>query len=298
MGHTAAKQMKRRVATVGTFDGLHRGHRRVISTVKSEALARGMEPLVISFDRHPLETIAPERAPRLIQSPSERTNTLFNEGMAFLTLEFTSLLASMTVEQWLRDIHDNHGVDVLVVGYDNTFGCDGTGMNIADYRRLATPIGIEIVEAPYEPKAASSAIRKLLAEGNIAEANHLLGRQFAITGEVMAGKKIGASLGFPTANISPSYKAQLPKEGVYAVDVVMPDGSISRGVANIGRQPTVADDAPLRLEAHIPGFSGNLYGERLTLKFLARLRDERKFDSVGSLKKQIAEDIDTAKSII
>lgn len=298
MGHTAAKQTKRRVATVGTFDGLHRGHRRVISTVKSEALARGMEPLVISFDRHPLETIAPERAPRLIQSPSERTNTLFNEGMAFLTLEFTSLLASMTVEQWLRDIHDNHGVDVLVVGYDNTFGCDGTGMNIADYRRLATPIGIEIVEAPYEPKAASSAIRKLLAEGNIAEANHLLGRQFAIMGEVVAGKKIGASLGFPTANISPSYKAQLPKEGVYAVDVVMPDGTISRGVANIGRQPTVADDAPLRLEAHIPGFSGNLYGERLTLKFLARLRDERKFDSVGSLKKQIAEDIDTAKSII
>ena len=298
MGHTAAKQTKRRVATVGTFDGLHRGHRRVISTVKSEALARGMEPLVISFDRHPLETIAPERAPRLIQSPSECTNTLFNEGMAFLTLEFTSLLASMTVEQWLRDIHDNHGVDVLVVGYDNTFGCDGTGMNIADYRRLATPIGIEIVEAPYEPKAASSAIRKLLAEGNIAEANHLLGRQFAITGEVVAGKKIGASLGFPTANISPSYKAQLPKEGVYAVDVVMPDGTISRGVANIGRQPTVANDAPLRLEAHIPGFSGNLYGERLTLKFLAHLRDERKFDSVGSLKKQIAEDIDTAKSII
>ena len=298
MGHTAAKQTKRRVATVGTFDGLHRGHRRVISTVKSEALARGLEPLVISFDRHPLETIAPERAPRLIQSPSERTNTLFNEGMAFLTLEFTSLLASMTVEQWLRDIHDNHGVDVLVVGYDNTFGCDGTGMNIADYRRLAAPIGIEIVEAPYEPKAASSAIRKLLAEGNIAEANHLLGRQFAITGEVVTGKKIGASIGFPTANISPSYKAQLPKEGVYAVDVVMPDGTISRGVANIGRQPTVADNAPLRLEAHIPGFSGNLYGERLTLKFLAHLRDERKFDSVGSLKKQIAEDIDTAKSII
>lgn len=286
------RPQKRRVATVGTFDGLHKGHQKVISTVKREAREREMEPLIISFDRHPLETIAPERAPRLIQWPSERTNALYRDGLTLLTLEFTPTLASMTAAQWLRKMHDEHGVDVLVVGYDNTFGSDGTTMKLSDYRRLGEETGVTVIEAPYEPRAASSAIRRLVAAGEIEEAAKLLGRPFSLTGEVVGGKHIGATLGFPTANIRPIYKAVMPGGGVYAVDVILPDGSRKPAVANIGTQPTVASEAPERLEVHIPNFSGDLYGRRLTVSFLRRLRDEKKFDDVEQLKRRIKADIE------
>lgn len=282
---------KRRVATVGTFDGLHRGHQRVISTLKEIADDRNLEPMVISFDRHPLVTIAPHRAPYLVQSPSERINSLYRQGLHLLTLEFTPELASITAEEWMRRMHDRHGVDVLVVGYDNTFGCDGTGMSIADYERLGRRLGVEVVKAPFEPQAASSKIRRLLRDGELEEAIRLLGHPFVLYGTVEAGKNLGHELGFPTANVRPSYRAQLPKAGVYAVEVTIPDGSLRKAVANIGHQPTVARDAPLRLEVHIPGFDGNLYGERISVKFLRRLRDEQKFESVEELKLQIREDI-------
>lgn len=284
---------RRRVATVGTFDGLHRGHQRVLSLVKEEAAARGMEPMVICFDRHPLETIAPERAPYLIQSPSERTNALFREGLAIHTLEFTHALASLTAGEWLEKMHREQRVDVLVVGYDNTFGCDGTRMNISDYKSLGKETGVEVLEASYEPHAASSAIRKLIAKGEIEEAAALLGRPFSITGEVVGGKHLGSSIGFPTANIRPNYKALLPLKGVYEAEALVPDEGFMKAVANIGTQPTVAEDAPLRMEVHIPGFEGDLYGSRITVKFLRRLRDEMKFESIDALKRQIALDIES-----
>lgn len=297
MGEKQEKRARRRVATVGTFDGLHRGHRRVLSMVKELAEARGLEPMVVSFDRHPLETIAPERAPRLIQSPSTRTNTLYGEGLRLHTLEFTPALAAMTAREWLRKMHEEHGVDLLVVGYDNTFGSDGTKMNISDYCRLGRETGVEVVEAPYEPHAASSAIRRLLTEGNVEEANHLLGHTFTITGDVVIGKRLGHTLGFPTANVRPAYRAHYPRRGVYAVEVDLPDGRGARGVANIGVQPTIAPDAPMTLEVHIPGYKGDLYGQRINVKFLRRLRDEKKFDSVEELRLQIAQDIENMKNI-
>lgn len=288
------EQQRRRVATVGTFDGLHRGHQRVISTVKEVAAERNLEPMMICFDRHPLETVAPDRAPFLIQSPSERTNSLYREGLRLLTLEFTPELASLTAEEWMSRIHEEHGVDALVVGYDNTFGCDGTKMTLSDYAALGRKVGVEVINAPYEPHAASSAIRRLLREGSLEEAVSLLGHPFVVKGTVEPGKHMGHDLGFPTANVRPSYRAQLPKTGVYAVEAILPDGSAHRGVANIGHQPTVAQDAPLRLEVHIPGFNGDLYGERVSVKFLRRLRDEKRFDSAGDLVQQIRKDIQEA----
>lgn len=282
---------ERRIATVGTFDGLHKGHWKVISTLRSEAQKRGLRPMLVCFDRHPLETVAPERAPLLIQSPSERTNTLFKEGISILTLEFTPAVAAMSAREWLRKMHEDHNVDVLVTGYDNTFGSDGISMNLADYKRLGAEVGVEVIEAPFEPRAASSAIRRLLREGKIGEANSLLGRKFTVFGEVVAGKRMGHSIGFPTANVKPSYRALMPLNGVYAVEVEFPDGKVRQGVANIGTQPTLANDAPMRLEVHIPGFDGNLYGSRLGIRFLRRLRDEIKFNSISELKTQIVKDI-------
>lgn len=286
---------KRRVATVGTFDGLHKGHKRVLDLVKTTAYERGMEPLVVSFDRHPLETIAPERAPLLIQSPSERTNMLFRQGLNLLTLEFTPTLAALKAKEWLLKMHNEQRVDVLVVGYDNTFGSDGVMMNLADYRRIGDETGVEVIAAPYEPHVASSVIRRLLKEGDIKEASRLLGRPYSVSGVVETGKHLGSTIGFPTANIKLSYRAQLPRTGVYAVEV---EGAVAsnptavmKGVANIGRQPTVGPHEPERLEVHIPGFSGNLYGERLKVTFLRRLRDEHKFSSLNALKAQIQQDI-------
>ena len=282
---------KRRVATVGTFDGLHRGHRRVLEKLKSIATEQNLEPMVICFDRHPLETIAPERAPLLVQSPSERTNTIYSHGITLLTLEFTPEMAALSAEEWLLKMHIEQRVDALVVGYDNTFGPDGINMNIADYTALGKKHGVEIIPAPYEPNASSSAIRKLLQRGFIEEANHLLGRSFSIVGTVVEGKHLGSSLGFPTANLRPSYRALLPLNGVYAVDVELPDGERRKGVANVGTQPSVADNEPLRLEVHIPQFHEDLYGKRLIVRFLRRIRDEKKFDSIRELKAQIARDV-------
>ena len=288
------KKGKRRVATIGTFDGLHRGHKRVLSQLKATAARMGLEPMVICFDRHPLETIAPHRAPLFIQCPSERTNQLYREGLSILTLEFTPQIAALTAREWMERMHSEYGVDALIVGYDNTFGRDGVNFSLADYKQLGREVGVEIIEASYEPHAASSAIRRLVKEGEIPEANALLGDYFTIIGRVVAGKHLGASLGYPTANVEPSYRAQMPKTGVYAVEVMI-EGEIAwrKAVANVGRQPSVSPDEPERLEVHIPGFAGNLYGQRLSVRFLRHLRDEMKFPSLEELKAQIAADIDS-----
>lgn len=289
---------RRRVATVGTFDGLHKGHQRVLATLKALAVEKGLEPLVITFDRHPLETLAPQKAPCLIQSPSRRTNALYSQGFSQLVLEFTPRLASMSAREWMQKMHEEQRVDCLVVGYDNTFGSDGMRMSLADYHRLGSEVGVDVVEADYEPRAGSSAIRKLISEGLLDEACALLGRRFEITGEVVAGKQLGRRLGFPTANVRPAYRAQFPLSGVYAVEVELPDGTRRPGVANVGTAPTVGEAQPaVALEVHIPGFSGDLYGERLTVTFVRRLRDERKFDSLDALKAQIALDVQNLNSI-
>lgn len=283
---------RRKVATVGTFDGLHRGHRRVLEKVREVALGRGLEPMVVCFDRHPLETVAPERAPKLIQNPSDRTNRLYREGMQLLTLEFTAELARLTAREWLARMHEEQGVDVLVVGYDNTFGSDGVRMSLADYHAMGRELGVEVVEAPYEPHASSSAIRRLVREGDIEEANRLLGRRFEISGTVTPGKRLGRSIGYPTANVEPDYRALMPKRGVYAVEVELPgEPRLRKGVANVGTQPTAGERLPERLEVHIPGYEGDLYGERLRVYFERRIRDERRFDSMEELRERIARDI-------
>lgn len=266
--------------------------------LKDIASARGLEPLMVCFDRHPLETIAPHRAPRLLQLPRERNQTLQSEGISLHILEFTAAMASLSAEEWLREMHDTLGVVALVVGYDNKFGSDGRNLSIDDYRRLGEKLGVEVFEAPYYPKAASSAIRALVAAGDMQRAAELLGRHYSIGGIVVQGKHMGSIIGFPTANLQTDNRILLPPVGVYSVDVRLPDGSWHRAVANIGLQPTLAVDAPLRLEIHIPGFSGNLYGEHLTVRFLSRLRGETKFPSPQALKTQISSDIVQSLNLI
>lgn len=282
--------------TVGTFDGLHKGHRKVLTTLKEEASKRGLRPVVFTFDRHPLETVAPHRAPAFVQSPSQRNNELWSQGLELKVLEFTPDNAALTASQWMRRLKDVHDTLLLVVGYDNTFGCDGVGLSIEDFVDIGRELGIEVISAPIERGISSSAIRHLLSSGKIEEANSMLGRPFEITGKVVHGEALGRSLGFPTANIHIPYRAHLPMKGVYVADALTPDGKVFRSVVNVGRRPTVSDSERLSVEAHLIGFEGDLYDRRLTLRFRKFLRCEKKFDSIEDLKDGIRKDVEAVKN--
>lgn len=277
--------------TIGTFDGLHKGHRLVIATLKKLAHERSLRPMVMTFDRHPLETVAPHRAPGYVLPPSEKTGELWSHGLDLHVVEFTPETAALSAREWMEKLHAEFGVRALVVGYDNTFGCDGVNMSIDDYKKMGGELGIEVVEAPIEKGVSSSAIRRLVAAGEMEKACEMLGKPFHITGEVVHGKALGREIGFPTANLKVLYKAHLPMKGVYAADVEVPGGRVYDAVVNVGTRPTVSDSDALSIEAHLLGFSGDLYGKKITVRFRKLLREEMRFEDVMQLKRQIQKDI-------
>lgn len=264
----------------------------MILTLKNEAAKRGLQPMVMTFDRHPLETIAPERAPGAVYPPSDKTNDLYRHGLLIHVVEFTREIASLSAREWMQKLHDEHNVRLLIVGYDNTFGSDGVDMSVADYQRLGEEIGIEVIEAPLEKGISSSAIRKSLTAGDLQSTHSMLGRKYTVSGNVVGGKRLGREIGFPTANVEPPYRAHLPANGVYSAKAFLEDGSTYNAVVNIGTRPTVSDAGRKTIEAHLIGFDGELYGSKLRLTFFDRLRDEQKFEDLAALKAQIRRDID------
>lgn len=283
-----------RVATVGTFDGVHRGHRAVLQTVKRIADAEGLRPAVITFDRHPLEVVAPERAPKRLMTPADEAATLASLGLEVEVIPFTRELMGLSAGEWMERMARDMGVRTLVVGYDNTFGRDGIDMSVADYIRLGRLHGIEVVKAPIVPGISSSAIRRAVGEGRVEKAAGMLGRPYSLEGTVEQGNRLGRTIGFPTANLRPEAGRLVPANGVYSADAILPGGERRRAVVNIGVRPTVGDNLRPTVEAHIIGWHGDLYGKELTLEFLRHLRDERRFDSLDSLKRQI--EADTAEA--
>ncbi|MEE1023101.1 MAG: riboflavin biosynthesis protein RibF [Muribaculaceae bacterium] len=283
-----------RVATVGTFDGVHRGHRAVLQTVKRIADAEGLRPAVITFDRHPLEVVAPERAPKRLMTPADEAATLASLGLEVEVIPFTRELMGLSAGEWMERMARDMGVRTLVVGYDNTFGRDGIDMSVADYICLGRLHGIEVVKAPIVPAISSSAIRRAVGEGRVEKAAGMLGRPYSLEGTVEQGNRLGRTIGFPTANLRPEAGRLVPANGVYSADAILPGGERRRAVVNIGVRPTVGDNLRPTVEAHIIGWHGDLYGKELTLEFLRHLRDERRFDSLDSLKRQI--EADTAEA--
>lgn len=276
-----------RAAVTGTFDGVHRGHRFLIDTLKREAKLRGLQPLAITFSCHPLALIAPEKEPACLTTVDERIKHM---GVDVEVLDFDDNLRAMTAEEFLAMLRKKYGVTLFLLGFNNTIGSDRLGAE-----RLAgrTVCGVEVIAADAHPAlpVSSSAIRTALADGKITDANRMLGRPYALTGTVAHGKQLGRTIGFPTANIVTDSKVVIPAPGVYAgrVDEHM-------AVINIGRRPTVdLPDAPLSIEVHLLDFSGDLYGKTLTVEFIARLRDERKFGSLEELKDAIAADVMEAR---
>lgn len=283
--------------TVGTFDGVHRGHQAVLGMLREESARLGLRPLVVTFDRHPLETVAPERAPGLIMEPDSRDALLCDLGVLVERVEFTEEVRRMTAAEWMRRLVDEYDARLLLLGYDNTFGSDGMVMTPDDFRAEGRRIGLRVEVAPAVAGCSSSAVRMALAAGDTPLAASILGRPFSICGSVVRGRQLGRTIGMPTANIETAPRQLVPAPGVYAARAIVPGsgGGTATGVydavVNIGTSPTVTDCGVVRVEAHLLGFSGDLYGRDICLEFGARVRDERKFDSLDALRVQIEADI-------
>ena len=292
-----------KAVTIGTFDGVHRGHRLVLDTLKKEAADRGLQPAAVTFDRHPLELVAPDRAPGNLISTHRKEELIRREGVEPLILPFTERLRGMRAYEWLDHIYRKYGVRLLVAGYDNTFGSDGIDMSIADYKAMGDAIGIEVIAAPEEEGVSSSAIRKAVKSGDIEKAISLLGHRPELEGRVAPGFHVGHEIGFPTANLMVSSRAVMPASGVYAALAFIDDGATGiPAMVNIGYRPTFEGTANeskhLTTEAHMIGMDEEIYGKAVRLEFMARLRDEQRFASVEELTEQLNRDREETLSMI
>ncbi len=283
--------------TVGTFDGVHRGHVLVAESLRKACAERGLVPLVITFEPHPLAVVAPDRAPLLLEDPEERETRLKEIGVEVEVVGFNEKLRSLTVDEWFGILRRDYNAVFMLIGYDNSFGCDGKGKDMDYYIETGRRHGIEVMIADELEGVSSSMIRKAVAEGRMDDASRMLGRRYSVEGKVIHGRAVGRGLGFPTANVEIDRGRLMPPRGVYAADVETVDGRIYRSVVNIGKAPTFSDSIPLTLEAHLLGFNGNLYGENIKVNFIKKLRDEKKFANLDELIGAITDDVSNAVKI-
>ncbi|MCI6080240.1 MAG: bifunctional riboflavin kinase/FAD synthetase [Prevotella sp.] len=286
------------IATIGFFDGVHIGHCHLINMLKKVARERGVEACVITFDRHPRQVVQPEWCPEMLTTLEEKTQLLEATGIDRCeVLHFDREMANQSAHDFmLHTLKEKLGVSILVTGYDNRFG-HNRSEGFEDYVRYGKEIGIEVIKGEEltdgSNNVSSSSIRRMLKEGRIEDATRCLGREYQLTGTVVGGEHIGRTIGFPTANIRPDDSSKLiPANGVYAVDVWSQAGDINRerAMLNIGTRPTFNGTATT-IEVHIPHFAGNLYGSTLSIAFLRKIREERKFDSPEALVEQLNKDL-------
>lgn len=283
------------VAAIGTFDGVHRGHRAVLALLSDHAREKNLVPLAVTFRNHPLEIIDVSRVPSTLTPLKKKKKLLEEAGAKPVVLEFDEKMRFTTAEEWMRRLRDEYSVDAIVMGYDNTFGSDGVNLSLEDYRGIGSRLGIDILIAEEIKNVSSSAIRKAVAEGDMEKARRMLGRPYSITANVVKGNNLGHTIGFPTANIEPPKGVALPRQGVYAAIVkTLSDGKKYPAMVNIGSRPTVMRGSDTVIEAHLLDFSGDLYGKEITVRFLNRLRDEQKFDSIDALRLQLSRDREAA----
>ena len=278
-----------KIATIGFFDGVHRGHRFLFAQLHEHAKHHQLTPAIYTFDRHPKELLAGQ-APAMLTTHDERKALLQNYGEVHF-LDFAAV-QQLTAEQFMGYLKEQEGVETLLMGYDHHFGSDRL-KGFHEYEKIAHKIGLHI-ERAHEclvdgVPVSSSRIRKLMAAAQIDQVNRLLGYTYSVLGVVEHGNAIGATLGFPTANIRLNSAKQLPASGVYSV-VAQVNGVEYKALANIGTNPTVGNDH-MSLEVHLLDFQGDLYDQPLTISFLHFLREEKKFASLDELKSQIAEDV-------
>lgn len=291
------------VVTIGTFDGVHIGHQKIIKRLNEEAKAYNGQSTLFTFYPHPRLVLYPESTNlKLLQTREEKIAKLERMGLQNMLLyPFTKEFSRLTATEFVRDILVNKmGAKKIVIGYDHQFGKNREG-GLEFLRDVSELYGFEVIEIPAQDiedvNVSSSKIRKALLAGDVATAKTYLSEPYEMNGVVVEGEALGRKLGYPTANIDIQSKIKLiPMNGVYAVKVELEDGSETLGMVNIGNRPTVSVNQEHSIEVHLIDFSGNLYGKTLRILFHEFIRDEQKFEDVAALKEQLKRDEQTVRT--
>ncbi|MEX1185714.1 MAG: bifunctional riboflavin kinase/FAD synthetase [Gemmatimonadaceae bacterium] len=290
------------VVTVGTFDGMHRGHRDVVQRLVDRAATAGLPSLLLTFDPHPLEVVNPAAAPQLLTSREEKIEILAETGLDYVAvLPFTRQLADYSAEEFVELVlRARFRMRQLLIGYDHGFGRSRAG-DVSVLKSLGKRDGFDVevvraVEAPDGHSISSTAIRRAVAGGDLDRAADSLGRLYSVGGKVGRGDQRGRRLGFPTINLVPPPHKLLPPEGVYAARVQTSRGTFG-AMVNLGPRPTFGDSS-VGLEAYLFDTEVDLYGAHVRLEFVARLRDTRAFPDAAALIEQIKDDETSARSAL
>jgi len=287
------------VATIGNFDGVHAGHQAILSRLQAHSERLGLPGCVVIFEPQPREYFAPDAAPPRLTRLREKLALLQAQGVdRVLCLAFNRRLRELSAEQFVQQVLiEGLGVQHLEVGDDFRFGCDRSG-DFAFLQSSGEQHGFTVeaanTVAESGERISSTRLRQVLAEGDFALAERLLGRPFSIAGRVLFGQQLGRTIGAPTANVQLK-RVNPPLHGVYRVSVEL-DGVLQKGVANIGKRPTVKSDGKAHLEVHLFDFDGDLYGRRLDVVFHEKLREEQRFDSLDALQAAIKADFAAARA--
>jgi riboflavin kinase/FMN adenylyltransferase len=288
------------VATIGFFDGVHRGHLCLIRQLLEEAQKKGLRSLLVTFDRHPRTVVSPGHVPTLLTTLEEKEGLLRQTGIdEIAVLPFTYEMSRLSAREFMEQVLRHElNVQVLILGYDHAFGHGGGSLN--DYVRWGKETGIEVLRAHEleDAMVSSSKCRRLLETGDVKEAAEMLGRPYSLGGKVVQGFHVGHELGFPTANLQPDEEKLMPAHGAYAVWAVLTDGSRQAGMLNIGNRPTIGNGEAVSVEVNLFDYDGDLYGQRINVEFIERLREERRFKSRDELVAQLNEDKRRAEEIL
>lgn len=296
-GTENANILRPTVLTLGVFDGLHLGHQRIMQTVVERARATKSVPTAITFDPHPRSVLYPENAPPLLQTLDQRLAAFEVLGIEqAIVIRFNKNFAAQDAEKFLREtVYERLQSKEVYLGKGFAFG-KNRGGNIESLKKLSAELGFVADEVPEvclrNQRISSSKIRDLLADGQVNLARRMLGRPYGVEGQIVRGFERGRTIGFPTANLKPVNRV-IPRFGVYATATLIAN-KWRRSITNVGVRPTFEGDKEPSIETYIFDFSGDLYGDVLRVRFLHRIRDERKFDGIDQLKMQIAADSQTA----
>lgn len=283
------------VATIGFFDGVHLGHRFLIEELKRIAKDRGLPSAVITFSAHPRTVLQTDFHPSLLNTPEEKLAQLESTGLDYcIVLDFSKELSLLSAKDFITKVlKERFNVNTLLIGYDHRFGHDRKD-GFEQYVTYGAECGIDVLKAsPFETEhetVSSSVIRKKLLNGNVEDAAKLLSYPFSLTGQIVNGYKIGRKLGFPTANINVDNPDKLvPAIGIYAVWVYV-DQEKYKGMLYIGNRPTLQNGNDITMEVNILNFNKDIYNSRITVSFIAYVREDRRFDTLDELKDQLEED--------
>ncbi len=288
------------VITVGTFDGVHRGHQDVLARLVAKSRRAALPSVVVTFDIHPLEVVRPDAAPQLLTVADEKIEVIAESGIDYLAMvPFTPALAAYPAERFVDEIlRERFRLHSLLIGHDHGFGRGRAG-DVEVLRTLGAQRGFEVEVVPAVglsggTAVSSTVIRRAIADGDLAAGLDGLGRPYSLSSRVIHGEKRGRLLGYPTINLAPpSPRKLLPPAGVYAVSVATPAGEFG-GMLNLGARPTF-DDPAFSLEAHLFDASGDWYGARVRVEFVERLRETRRFDGASALVEQLRRDAEAAR---